>query len=262
MVCADITSIGAVAKQAVSVLCLAASLHAITFGQSANLAYQNRGGYSEGTRTEPSTGPASLDLIALLIDTGQPVNEVPAKFRAMFYLPRQDSVNLTIRELNPEYYYWLGDVEAGGWKAGQIIHFEWNTGKVIRSLNWLRRPLTLDQLGATARLGSFGPGQLEVVAPVALFHSDPPRLAELYRFVFSPGERMDLTFEVSPEGTNTPLAAERFSSVPARQPHLFSWRSGNAQDGWYRLTVSGQVLRNNARVARVVRFYHRRRLAE
>ena len=255
-------AVRSVAGKIVYAACFVVGLHCCALGQSANLTYQKRGGYSEGTRTAPSTGSASLDLIALLIDYREPARDLPSKFRAMFYLPKQDSVYLTIRELDPEYYYWLSDVDASGWKAGGPIQFEWATGSVIRSLNWRGHPLSLDQLGATARLGNAAPGQLEVVAPVALYHSEPPKLASSYRFIFWPGERMDLTFEVFAEGTSAGFGKERFSSVLARQSHLFVWKAGDRPDGWYELVVSGYALRNSARVDRIVRFYHRRRLGD
>jgi hypothetical protein len=45
------------------------------------------------------------------------------------------------------------------------------------TINWETEPLTLDQLGAIVRVGRVNPGDVEQVAPVALYHSkDRPRV--------------------------------------------------------------------------------------
>ena len=133
----------------------------------AALTYRSRGRYSEGIRTAPSTGE-TLDLISALVDYREPYKDLPAAFRAMFYLPKQASVYLAIREVEARYYYWLDMQPDPGWQAASANRFEWPTGTVIRSLKWKEgAPLSLDDLGATARLDSPDPGTMERVAPVA-----------------------------------------------------------------------------------------------
>jgi hypothetical protein len=248
------------AKIAACSLALLASLSLVRQAcPQANLTYQNRGAYSEGIRTAPSTGPG-LDLIAAVVDYREPYANLPQSFRALFYLPSSDPVYLTLREIDTRYFYWLDNVRQPGWQAGRSNLFEWATATVIRSLNWKQKPLGLDDLGATARLGRSTPGKLEVVAPVALYHSRPPQSAESYRFVFLPSERMRLEFKVFAEAKSTPLDRQLFPTVLSRQPHTVIWTAGSAPDGWYRLLIDGYALSNNARVDGVVRFYHSRRL--
>jgi hypothetical protein len=225
--------------------------------QAPSLAYQNRGRYNEGTRTEPSTGPAGLELIAALVDYEEPSTTLPPKFRAQFYLPTQDKVDLTIREIKPVYFYWLDKVHpASAWRQGAQNRFEWPTATVIRALNWESAPLTLDQLGATVRIGRLTPGEVEQVAPVALYQSSPPASANGYRFVFRPSSQMRLKFQLFKDHGNAPVGTQEFRSVLAEEPHVVTWNALDWQDGWYRLVISGYTLSNNVRIDKVVRFYH------
>jgi hypothetical protein len=232
---------------------------AATAQSPANLTYQNRGRYSEGVRTAPSTGP-DLDLIAALVDHREPYSVLPPSFRALFYAPNSEQIYLTIREIEARYYYWLDNVQEPGWHAGKSNQFEWPTATVIRSLKWQQDALGLDDLGAVARLGRPTPSIAETVAPVALYHSRPPQLIEGYRFIFLPGERMRLRFQVVAEGKNAPLTSETFPVVLAKQPHPVMWKTAQWPDGWYRLDISGYALSNNDSISRKVRFYHSRRL--
>jgi hypothetical protein len=95
------------------------------------------------------------------------------------------------------------------------------------------------------------------VAPVALYHTQPPVRISSYRFVFVPSQRAKLEFRVTPEKRMTILGNEVFDSALARQPQTFLWAPGSSPEGWYRLDVSGYVLRNNDPVRSSVRFYHR-----
>jgi hypothetical protein len=136
------------------------------FGQSSiSIIYQNRGRYNEGVRTEPSTGPGGLELIAALVDYEEPSATLPPEFTAQFYLPTQDRVDLTIREIKPVYFYWLDKVNPDPpWQPGTQNRFEWPTATVIRSLNWESEPLTLNKLGATVRVGRVNPGEAGITS--------------------------------------------------------------------------------------------------
>lgn len=233
----------------------------LTAQSPARLTYQNRGRYSEGTRTEPSTGPAGLDLIAALGDYDEPSATLPPMFRAQFYLPEQEPVNLTIREIKPVYFYWLDQVQPdSAWRSGAQNRFEWPTATVIRSLNWGTAPLTLDQLGATVRAGRLNPGEVERVLPVVLYHSRPPASVDGYRFIFRPASQMRLKLQVFKEDSNNPLGTQEFRSVLAEEPLEVTWKVQDWKDGWYRLVISGYTLSNNARLDKVVRFYHARKI--
>jgi hypothetical protein len=55
-----------------------------------------------------------------MIDYREPYTQLPAQFQALLYVPRQENVHLTIREADPEYYYWLDQVQPeGGWQPGR-----------------------------------------------------------------------------------------------------------------------------------------------
>ncbi len=218
-----------------------------------NLIYQKRGRYSEGIRTAPSTGP-SLDLIAAMGDYTEPYRQLPAQFRARFYLPGPKP-HLTIREIQPDvYFYWLESLkeEEERWQAGRVNVFEWPTGTVIRSLTGKGQSLGLADLAAVVRLGRTSPAMEETVAPVALYHSQPPQTMETYRFIFRPSERMRLQFELGGE-------RQVFPRVMGAQPHSVTWNFRGRAEGWHRMVVSGYALENNSAVAASVRFYHSRR---
>jgi hypothetical protein len=246
-------------KRAANVVLLTALALPLAAQSPSSAAYQNRGRYNEGIRTEPSTGPAGLELIAALVDYEEPSATLPPKLCAQFFLPIQDEVDLTIREIKPVYFYWLDKVHPeSAWRKGAQNRFEWPTATVIRSLNWESAPLTLGQLGATVRVGRLTPGEVEQVAPVALYHSSPPASVNGYRFIFRPTSQMRLKFQLFRGNSNTPLATQEFRSVLADEPHEVTWNTQDWQDGWYRLVISGYTLSNNSRVDKIVRFYHAR----
>jgi hypothetical protein len=226
---------------------------------SANLSYQNRGHYREGIRTAPSTGP-NVDLIAALVDYHEPYSKLPGTFRVRFYLPEKDRVSLTIRESDARYFYWLDQVIDPEWQAGKVNLFEWPTGTVIQSLTWRDRPLSLDDLAATIRLGGVEPGKVERVVPAALYYSQPPQTVDGYVFVFRPEMRVRLGFKVFPEQGATALDSQAFPSVDAKKPQPVKLAAKAWPDGWYRLEMSGYSLSDNSRVDGVVHFYHARRL--
>ena len=226
----------------------------------ANLTYQNRGRFSEGIRTAPSTGP-SLDLIAALIDYREPCPSLPSTFRALFFLPESGPVYLTIREMENRYFYWLDKVQPeSAWQVGKSNRFDWLTTTVIRNLTFRESPLALDDLGAIARLGNQTPSKAERVVPVALYHSRPPQSVPGYRFVFQPGARMRLQFELFAREKQTPFGKQSFPSVLANQPHPVQWDTRDWPEGWYRMVVSGYALANNEPVNATVDFYHVRQL--
>lgn len=231
--------------------------------QPADIQYGSRGFYKEGVRNAASTA-GNLYLLAALIDYDEPYAKLPPNFRASFYLPagatQGQPVYLTIREQRLTYFYWLDDVQPpGGWQPGRINRFEWPTDKVVRHLTDRKEgPLSLGKLAAAARLGRRNPGNIERVAPVALYHSRPPQSAEGYRFVFLPDRKMRLTLQLFREGSASPLDTQRFPSVPAALPKEFRFPATGWPDGSYRLTVTGYAEDGPVNVE--VHFYHRRNL--
>lgn len=242
-----------------STACASAAL-----AQPPRLQYQSRGEYCEGIRTKLATGEAGIALIAALIgDPEPPGTTLPARFQALFYRPAQDPVYLTIREVAPLYYYWL-EPEArtrGSWKPGQPALFSWQTQTVIRELNYRNKTqLNLDMLGALARLHAPAAGKddpLDEVLPVALYHAQRPTIAQSYRFGFRPEERSNLEFKFYEPGQSAPSQTQPFPVVLGSQPHYVTYNPSTSADGWRRLVVSGYAIRNNKKVYKEVRFYHR-----
>src|SRR5262249_40566755 len=115
---------------------------------------------------------------------------------------------------------------------------------------------------AVARLGSESPRNPDEIAPVALYHSQPPASAAGYRFVFRPGFPVHLTFTISAENTGQQVGkSEDFPELDGNEAHAILWKSDDWTDGWDRVAVGGYVLSNNTRVDSAIRFYHRRTLA-
>jgi hypothetical protein len=108
-------------------------------------------------------------------------------FRILFYLPERDQVSLTIRESEARYFYWLDQVRMESeWQVGRANHFDWSTATVVQSLTWKDRPLSLDDLAATVRLGGTEAGKVEHVLPAVLYYAQPPQVVDGYVFVFEP----------------------------------------------------------------------------
>ena len=227
----------------------------------AALVYQKRGRYSEGLRGAPSTG-VPLDLVAAMVDCREPYTQLPPQFQALVFVPQAQPVYLTIREVEPEYYYWLDNAQPeSGWRPGKVNRFGWPTGTVIRYLTQRDRPLRLNDLGSVARLGSDVPATPDVILPVALYHSTPPAEALGYRFIFRPGAGVHLTFTLAPDGSGAPVGKpQEFPEIGAGEAQAVSWNSAGWPDGWYRISVSGYKLSDNTRIDQRVRFYHRRTL--
>src|SRR5580693_3784072 len=100
-------------------LLLLGLLGMVAWQSAPNTEYQSRGYYKEGTRTSPSTGHANLYLISATADYVEAYSSLPPAFRAGFYIPphlKDAQVDLTIRELDSHYYYWLDGVRPkSGW---------------------------------------------------------------------------------------------------------------------------------------------------
>src|SRR5205085_5710054 len=141
-------------------------------------------------------------------DYRESYTQLPPQFQALVFVPEPQPVYLTIREIEPEYYYWLDTPHEYKWESGKVNRFPWSTRTVIRYLTWRNRALGLNDLGAVARLGSENPDMPDVVAPVVLCYSRPPAEALAYRFVFRPGANVHLTFTLSAMGKGAALGVQ------------------------------------------------------
>lgn len=249
-------------------LALSSLLVLFTSGRAAAQSneYISRGGYSEGTKAEPKTGP-TLIWKAVLVDPREPnPARLPARFKALFYLPEGTQVARTGLEIqetdSPRYYYNLGDVKET-WTPG-VNEFGWSTSTVVQKLNYdPAGPLRLSDLGAIVRLGNSGRGGFEEwVAPVVLYSTHAPAIVQGYRFAVEPSMEMKLIFRVY-QGDRPVSKAQTFPQAWPGDTQSFTWQTGDTPDGWYRLQVQGTVISGNEQVEQVlyqVHFYHSRRL--
>ena len=223
--------------------------------QNPALIYQGRGSYSEGIFTSPSNAPR-LDLISAIVDYRETYSNLPKTFQASYYLPAANPAYLSVREIQPLYNYRL-DAERHKSATDAFERFEWPTATVIQKLNW-KEPLKLEHLGGVVRLRKKRPDQdEEMVSPVALFYSSPPKAATLYVFTFYPTQRMKLTFQVFAAGKNTALEPpQNFPSAPAKEAVTVTYNPAAWPEGWYKLVVKGYSLVDNKQIDSTVLFCH------
>ena len=87
-------------------------------------AYQDRGDRREGIRLRPVSGD-DIELISVrAAPVGGAADLTPQEMRLVFYLPEDANVNITVRELDYRYYYWLDQVRPQrSWQSGQTNVF-------------------------------------------------------------------------------------------------------------------------------------------
>ena len=134
-----------------------------------DLQYQQRGDRYEGIKPKPVSG-YDIELISVLVDYQEPFESegFPNRVKLRFYLDRDETVHLTVRELDYRTYYWLDKVQPDEpWKQGIQNVFTWSADSVITNLNKQLKPtLDLYELGALVRLDTPTSSTIENVAPV------------------------------------------------------------------------------------------------
>ncbi|MCC7546285.1 MAG: hypothetical protein IT532_00820 [Burkholderiales bacterium] len=229
-------------------LALSPALHA-----QDSLQYQKRDNRFEGIKPKPVSG-FDVELLAAQIDYHEDAPDLGERLHARFYLDRQRSVNLVVRELDYKHYYWLDRVEPHDpWRAGFGNTFEWPTGEVLKQL----RGLQPHDLGVVARLDKPNPSADEAVAPVVLYQSDPPRSADSYVFYFRVREESVLKASIFPESGDRAVFSQDFGRQAGGRPFAVKWTGASAVPaGRYRLVLRGFVSSTNDPIVQVVRFYH------
>ena len=174
-----------------------------------DLQYQQRGDRHEGVKAKPVSG-YDIELISVLADYQDSVETegFPNRVTLRFYLRGEDEVNLTIRELDYRAYYWLDKVQpAKPWKQGFQNVFTWPADPVLRQL---RPKLKLYDIGALVRLNSAISSTVEHVAPVVLYHTNPPDSIDGYRFTMKTGEDARLLATIIEQDTGQKMDVQKF----------------------------------------------------
>ena len=216
------------------------------------LQYQNRGDRYEGIKPKPVAG-YDIELISVLIDYEEKTERMPDRLKVRLFLNQTSDVNVVVRELDYDYYYWLDKVRpTQTWQPGFNNTFEWSTRDVLQKLSRMK----VYDLGVLARLGQAQPRRIERVAPAILYHHRPPRSVEAYLFTFKTGESARLRCSVYVDRLSKPVFVRNFRRVRGGRPFTFRWDAKRAAPGYYRLVVDGYLLENSAPIAQTVSFYH------
>ena len=233
-------------------LLLLASVAAPAFMGQLELKYQDRGDRHEGI---DKGFPVSdrVELISATIDHNEPLSQIPDQYKLKFFLSQKVPVFVRVREIDNKYNYWLDKLQPrNGWQQGFNNEFQWPTQEVIK-----RKQIRLDDLGAVAQLDTADSSLDMKVAPVILFSSQLPNRISEYSFTFKVGRKADVTCSFSKDSGTSPSLATQSFLVIGQRPRTVSWRAVNANEGWYRLSISVIYKNNSQKVDQIVRFYHR-----
>jgi hypothetical protein len=220
------------------------------------LEYQDRGGrYAEGIKPEPVSG-YDIELISVLVDYKDFTDHLPDQLRVRFYLPNQSEVNLIVRELDFQFYYWLDRVKplTTTWRVGEQNEFDWPTGTVLRRLD---ETIDMYSLGVLIRLGKAMPAAVEDVAPAVLYHTKLPSVNAGYLFTMRTNGDARLSCSIYREGRIDPLMTQTFRRIPGGRSFTVPWNSSGSQEARYRLVCTGFFLDTNQPLEQTVRFYHK-----
>jgi len=225
-------------------------------GAELALQYQTRGeSWKEGVRPKPVSG-LNIELISVLVDYQDTVQtaKFPNKVKLRFYLHQDHEAFITVRELDYRTYYWLDKVKLKKpWKVGFGNEFGWPAQPVLKGL---RPPIQLYDLGALVRLEMEAPSAVEQVAPGVLYHTKLPTRIEGYVFTLKTGEDARLTATVIQEATGKKVNTQRFRKKRAGRPFTIRWKTEDADEGAYKLTVKGFSLTTNQTITKEIQFYH------
>lgn len=216
--------------------------------------YQNRDNrYSEGIKLPPSS-IYGIELISALVNYDEPVEQFPEEFKLQFYLPGPVEVFLTVRELDYNYYYWLDEIDQS-WNPKNYNTFKWPTQYVIKPFG-----INIHELGALARLSNPDPGATEEVAPVILYHSQIPDVLEgEYMFTFKTSGNAAVICSIYDWKTEERVFTRTFPLKRGERPFTFRWNGSQAEEGYYRLEIGGQLLDSGDWFGKTVIFYHKPR---
>jgi hypothetical protein len=180
--------------------------------------------------------------------------------RLTFYLPEQVAVQVTVRELDNRFYYWMDKVDPPKpWRPDRTNSFQWPSQDVLQ---WLYgRGLRPEDLGAIVRLGAGDtPSAREHVAPALLSGDGAPVAPQSYLFTFKSNLPARLTCSLYTDRGSEPVWSKDFHRVSAGRPFTCQVPLGGLKKGDYRLEVDGYSLDTSAPVRQQVRFFHSRDL--
>jgi hypothetical protein len=164
-------------------------------------------------------------------------------------------VYLTVRELDNKrdnLVYWLDKVRPSeAWSLGAYNNFQWSTGAVIQHLE---PSLKLKDLGGVVRFGKPEPSANERVAPLILYHSEPPKKIEGYQFRFYTNRDVELTCGIykKEDAGWQKTHEEKLPFILGGNSFAVHWDSSAATEGSYKLALYGSGV-----APTVVNFYHK-----
>jgi hypothetical protein len=228
-------------------------VHQATSQYDPVLHYQDRDDRYEGIRPEAKSG-RDLELISVRVDYREDTKGMPQRLKLKFFLPETRDVYLTVRELEYDHYYWMDKVKPHApWRAGFYNLFEWSTTDVLQRLTGLE----VYELGVVAILGTEEQTGQDRIAPVILYHRNPPRRIGAYLFTAKTNTPATLTCSVYPAGEPSAIYRQTLRRVRAGKPFTCRWNAASAVEGGYRLVVDGYSLQTNDPITQVIDFYHK-----
>ncbi len=230
-----------------------------------DLQYQVREDHSSGDRWKEGVKPKpvsgfDIELISVLADYQEPISDelFPKQIKIRFYLDKEQSVSLTVRELDYRTYYWLNQKQLKKtWSAGFQNEFVWPTGPVLKEL---RPPVQLYDLGALVRLQTETTSSVQLIAPAVLYHSNPPAQIQGYVFTLKTGEDVRLEAKIIKKETGEIIDKQLFRRKRAGRPFSIRWKAEEESSGAYLLAIKGFSLSTNQAISQKIHFYHQRSL--
>jgi hypothetical protein len=220
-----------------------------------DLQYQRRANRYEGIKAKPVSG-FDIELLSARVDFSDNPEKLGERFHARFFLERPTEVHLVVRELDYKHFYWLDRVVTQSpWRPGFGNVFDWPTREVIQQLDDLR----ISDLGVVARLEREGPSAVEKVAPVVFYQTQFPSKVTGYVFHFRLREDAKVKGAIYKAAASDPVFSQDLGKQRGSRPFAFRWdvTSSLAQEGLYKLVLSGYMLATNDPVSQIVQFYHR-----
>lgn len=224
----------------------------VTLGMAGDdLSYRNRGDRYEGTKPKP-IGGYEVELLGAVVEP-LPTAGFPDRAAISFFLEREESLHVLIREREPREYYRLDQVKpASPWRSRATNTFIWPSGEVLRPLG-----LEPADLLFLVRLGADRPRSRERVAPVLLEPAAGGRKIGGYRFTFRLQSTAKTRHAVYAPGSTEPLQPmPPYSRRAADAPFEIFWSAEGQAEGTYRLVLEGCFTADNVPLKQEVEIFH------
>ena len=215
-----------------------------------------RGSHYEGLASIPISGGVQLLSARIIVDGPERGAAAPRssewgdRVKLRFYLPSEDRVTVTVRQLRSGSTYYLLDRVVAAWRPRSVNEYAWPTAPVLRKLTNVRP----DDLGAVVNVGPGKGTNREAVLPVVLFDEAVDGGTISYRFSFKIDGRARVDAAVF-AGTREIFRRPTNWEEP-RSPFTVAWSASGTAEGWYRLLLTGQF-DDATRLDKEVTFYHR-----